>query len=294
MTDKTPNNPAEIDLLYFFRPFGKGIIKIWNALVYSFRKVFYNKILFAAVVLITTIAGYSLRFLIPPAFQTQGIFVSNVLSGKFCSVLLKNLNSLKSEENKPELAVRLGLSLDATLDISSITLKNMRDTFTLEKRDTALSVFTVTLVLKRMDHLDSIQWALVNYLENNEFAVKRKQARRNALEKLRETLSTKLESLDSLKQIVNSSIIPRSEGRGIILGEPVNPVSVYQAEIAYYKEQLAIDEALATIDNIEIIQPFFKINRPNHPRYNYMMAVSFVIGLFLAFIVVLWLGKKPV
>jgi len=293
MNDKTQNNPAEIDLFYFFRPLSRLFKKAGAGLVYSVRKMFYNKFLFASVVIILTLAGFSLRYILPPGFETQGIFISNTLSGRYCSLLLKNLNKLKSDENRPILAQQLGLSLEAAKDIRSIRLSSMSDTFALQKKDTTLSLFRITLILASMDHLPDIQKALVNYLENNEYAMKRKEARRKALESLKTTLDHKLESLDSLKNIVNSSIIPRSEGKGIILGEPVNPVSVYQAEIAYYKEQLVIDEALATIDNIEIVQPFFKLNKTNYPRYNFMMAISFLASLFIAYLAVLGFGRIP-
>ena len=106
-------------------------------------------------------------------------------------------------------------------------------------------------------------------------------------------MNYKLQSLDSLKKIVNSSIIPRSEGKGIILGEPVDPVSVYQAEIGYFREQLSIDQALATIDNIEIIQPFLKSNQTNYPQYNRLMKIFFLASLIIAGLAVLIFGKRP-
>ena len=97
----------------------------------------------------------------------------------------------------------------------------------------------------------------------------------------------------SLKQIVNSSIVPRSEGKGIILGEPIDPVSIYQAEMAYYKEQLNIDQALATIDNIEVIQPFLRINHYNYPNYNLYFLYFFLLSLAVAGFTVLQFGKNP-
>ena len=172
-------------------------------------------------------------------------------------------------------------------------MSNMRDTFLIDRRDSTLSLFKITLTLKSIQHLDTIQWGLVNYLENNDYAIKRKEARRRALQALKENLDRKLQSLDSLKKIVNSSIIPRSEGRGIILGEPIDPVSVYQAEISYFREQLNIDQALATIDNIEIIQPFLGLDHTNYPRYNRLLMWYFLGSLVVASLIVFLFGRKP-
>ena len=285
-------NSAEIDLYYFFKPIGTAIKKIGNGLEYAGRKIRANLFIFGVIVLLITSAGFSLRFLLQPAYKTQGIFISNILPGRYCSILLKNLNQLKDEKNRPVLAQQLKISVDAAADIRSISMSAMRDTFLIERKDSTLSLFKITLILKSVRHLDTIQSALVNYLENNEYALKRKEAKRKALEALKVNLNGKLESLDSLKKIVNSSIVPRSEGRGIILGQPIDPVSVYQAEINYYREQLSIDQALATIDNIEIIQPFFKINQTNYPRYNWMAAWFFIASLVIASLVVLVFGKK--
>jgi hypothetical protein len=208
-------------------------------------------------------------------------------------MLIKELNKLKGEENKPLLAHQLQITEDASDDIQSIVMLPISDTFYLDKRDTALSLFRIKLILKKMDNLDTIQWGLMNYLENNAYALKRKDARRKSLESLKSTLITKLESLDSLKKLVNSSIIPRSEGKGIILGEPINPIGVYQAEVAYYREQLNIDQALATIDNIEVVQPFLKLNRHNYPRFNRLFIYFFLASGLIAGFIVLLAGRNP-
>lgn len=292
MSEQKPNN-AEIDLLYFFKPLGTFLKKIGAALDYAYRKIQVNRILFAVIILLFTIAGFSVRYLLKPSYKTQGIFVSNILPGKYCSILLGNLNKLKGEKNIPVLSNQLKVSDNVAGAIQSIDLSTMKDTFLIERRDSALSLFTISLTLSSIQHLDSIQWALVNYLENNEFATRRKEARRKALQSMKENLNSKLQSLDSLKKIVNSSIIPRSNGQGIILGEPIDPVKIYQAELSYYREQLSIDQSLATIDNIEIIQPFFKLNQTNYPRYNWIMAQFFLASIPFAFLFVLAFGKRP-
>ena len=291
MSDQKQTN-AEIDLNYFFKPLGTALRKIGNFLAFAFRKIETNKIAFIIIVLLITLAGYSLRYFIKPSYQTEGIFVSSILPGKYCSMLLENLNKIKSGNN-PLLARQLKINNEAAADIESISMSNMRDTFRIDRRDSTLSLFKILLTLKSTQYLDTIQWGLVNYLENNEYAIKRKEARRRSLLAMKENLSHKLESLDSLKKIVNSSIIPRSEGKGIILGEPIDPVSVYQAEINYFREQLSIDQSLATIDNIEILQPFLELDHTNYPRYNRLLMWYFLGALVVASLVVLLFGKNP-
>lgn len=293
MTEPQQANTAEIDLYHFFKPLITGIKKLGAGIFFIYRKFKRNVISFALIVFLVTAAGYSLRYILQPAYETQGIFVSNILPAKYCSLMLANLNKLKGDKNMELLSQQLRINTDAAGDIQSIRLVAMRDTFRIDKKDSTLSLFRITLVLKTMQHLDTIQQALINYLENNEYTMKRKEAKKTALEALKATLNFKIQSLDSLKKIVNSSIIPRGEGKGIILGEPIDPVSIYQAEMTYYREQLNIDQALATIDNIEIIQPFLKINQTNYPHFNRLLIYFFASSLVLAALVVLFFGKNP-
>lgn len=291
MSEQKQSN-AEIDLYYFFKPLGTALKKIGGVLGYGFRKIEANKVAFIVIVLLITLSGYSLRYFIKPSYQTEGIFVSNILPGKYCSILLQNLNKIKSENNLI-LARQLKINNEAAADIQSIGMSSMRDTFVIDRRDSTLSLFRITLTLKSTRHLDTIQWGLVNYLENNDYAKKRKEARRRSLQAMKENLNSKLLGLDSLKKIVNSSIIPRSEGKGIILGEPIDPVSIYQAEISYFREQQNIDQALATIDNIEIIQPFLELDHTNYPLYNRLMIWYFLASLVVASLIVFLFGRKP-
>ena len=292
MSEQKQNNP-EIDLLYFFKPLGTVFKKAGNVLDYANRKLHANKVLFIVIIMIFTLAGYSLRYVLKPSYKTQGIFVSNILPGKYCSILLENLNKIIGEKNQPVLSNQLKVSNAVAGDIQAIELSAMRDTFLIDRRDSAISLFNISLTLSSVQHLDSIQWALVNYLENNEYTTKRKEARRRSLQAMKTNLNNKLQGLDSLKKLVNSSIVPRSQGQGIILGEPIDPVSIYEAEVGYYRELLNIDQSLATIDNIEVLQPFFKINQTNYPRYNWIMMQFFLWSLVVALIFVFVFGREP-
>jgi hypothetical protein len=151
--------------------------------------------------------------------------------------------------------------------------------------------FTIHVIYKDSSISLALQNGIVNYLENNNYALKSREAKRKSLLSLKANLDLKLKSLDSLKQIVNNSIVPRSQGQGIILGEPINPVGVYQAEVAYFKEQLYLEESLVTLDNVEIVQPFITTSKPNYPRFNEIL-LYFLGGGFLLSLVGMFFRKK--
>ncbi|MFN2437707.1 MAG: hypothetical protein ABR503_00810 [Chitinophagaceae bacterium] len=77
-----------------------------------------------------------------------------------------------------------------------------------------------------------------------------------------------------------------------MLGEPVSPIKVYELQEDYYREQLDIEEELALLRNIEVLQPFFKRNSSNYPDFNKLFFYSLLIGLLLALLVTPLIGRK--
>jgi hypothetical protein len=192
------------------------------------------------------------------------------------------------------LAKELNISTGAAWQIRGIIPDAaLKDTFVMEKRDSTMSLFKVTIVLSNMDHVEEIQQGLISYLENNEYVRKRKEARIRTFKEQVAVLDQRIQGLDSVRQLVTSSIVPRSQGQGIILGEPINPVSIYQAEMSFLKERLYIQERLSTINHIEVLQPFFKLNEYNNPNYDKMLKYAFAASFLFGMLVVWLIGRRP-
>lgn len=294
MEQKRTNSPEEIDLLYFFRPVSNAFKRAGNWSLDFVRLLAYNRFLFVAILLIGSAAGYCLRYFIKPAYKTEAIFISDMIPARYCTNLIQNLNELRRPGNIPELARTLDIPQEAAWQIQGIIpTAAPKDTFVVEKRDSSMSLFRITLVLSNMQHIQAIQDGLVRYLENNDYVRKRKEARLNNLVKQKADLEQRVKNLDSLRILVTNSVVPRSQGQGIILGEPINPVSVYQAEVSYLRDQLNIQERIATIDNIEVLQPFFKLGEYNHPDYDKYLTYAFIASFLFGLLVVLLIGRRP-
>jgi hypothetical protein len=294
MEQKRNNSSEEIDLLYFFRPVGNAFKRAGNWATDYMRLLAHNRYLFAAILLLGSAAGYCVRYFIKPSYKTEAIFISDMIPARYCTNLIQNLNELRKPGNIPELARTLDIPQDAAWQIQGIIpTAAPKDTFVVEKRDSSMSLFRITLVMSNMQHIQAIQDGLVKYLESNDYVRKRKEARLHNLITQKADLELRVKSLDSLKTIVNNSIIPRSQGQGIILGEPINPVSVYQAEVSYLRDQLNIQERIATIDNIEVLQPFFKLSEYNHPDYDKYLTYAFIASFLFGLLVVALIGRRP-
>ncbi len=288
MEGKQPTHSEEIDLAYFFRPVTKLMRRISDRIARHFAALKANIFLFIAIFLLVSAVGICLRFVLPHSYATEGIFASRFLPVKYCDKLTEDLNQHLSE---PLLSAQLHIGGDVADDITKISLDPVTDL--VDPRDTTLQSFVLYIHLKKMDHLDSIQRALVGYFDNNEFTVRRREERKVALLKLRTNVIAKIASLDSLTQIVNNSVIPRSTGQGIILGQPVDPVNVYRAQDTFFKTKVSIETELADMDNIETIQSFLKLSEPNYPRFTLLIVCFIGGGLVLAFFLTPFVGRKP-
>jgi len=94
MTDqeKTQKNSEEIDLLYLLKPIINGIKSTVNLLYRYFRSLWLNKWLFAGIILVSALLAFSMRYIVPRGYVSEGIFTSHGLNAGFCSLLINNLN----------------------------------------------------------------------------------------------------------------------------------------------------------------------------------------------------------
>jgi len=288
MEGNQPTHSEEIDLAYFFRPVTRGLRRFSDRTARHFAALRANIFLFIAILFLISAAGYCIRFVVPESYETEGIFATRFLPAKYCELLTDDLNNHVSE---PLMAEQLHIGADVAGSITKISLNPLTEPVDL--RDTLLQSFILHIHLKKMDHLDSIQQALVNYFENNQYALKRKEQTTIALQALRQNIIGRIASLDSLTPIVNSSVIPRSTGQGIILGQPIDPVNVYRAQDSFFRQRVKIETQLTNMDNVEIVQPFLKLNEPNYPKF-WLLTLCFIAGgLVLAFFLTPALGRKP-
>lgn len=293
MEPMSQKKAEEIDIISFLRPIGQLFKSIIETIGNWIKKLKKNWLTATVIIVLFVGLGFSTRFILPKQYQTNAIILTHEIPADLCIIELQNLNqTINNEEDFSLLSEQLKISNKYAEGIAHISAEKIQDIYFTKDKDTSGQLFTIQLRIKKADILDSVQAGIVQFLENNEYSKKRKEAKRASLNELKLNLQKKVESLDSLKSVVNNSIMPRGQGQGIILGEPVDPVSIYQAEVAYFKEQLTINEDLATLDNIEIIQPFIKVKKSNYPDYKLILLYSFLCGLGVSILFVLLFKKQ--
>jgi hypothetical protein len=280
MEGKQPTHSEEIDLAYLFRP-------LYTRVTRYFAVLRANILLFFGIILGMTVLGYGLRYIIPRTYETEGVFATRFLPAKYCELLVDDLDVHLGE---PLIADRLHIGSDVAADIARISVTPITDQ--LDPNDSLLQSFVLRVRLKKIDRLDSIQNALVGYFDNNQYALRRKEERTVALTALRQGVIRRIASLDSIAPIVNSGILPRNAGSGIVLQQPIDPVGVYKAQDSFYRQRVRIETELGNAGNIEVVQTFLKLGEPNYPRM-WMVTLGFTAGgLLLALFLTPALGKK--
>ena len=170
MDGKQPTHSEEIDLAYLFRPVSRLMRRISDRTARHFAALKTNIFIFLAILLLVSAVGYCLRFVIPHSYETEGIFATRFLPAKYCELLTEDLNNHVGD---PLIADQLHIGADVAGDITRIALNPLTEPIDL--RDTLLQSFILHIHLKKMDHLDSIQRSLLDYFENNAYALKRKE-----------------------------------------------------------------------------------------------------------------------
>ncbi len=291
MSNEPINNPKqneEIDLIYFFKPVGKLFTGIGKAISNWLSSIKTNFKIVVYIFGICGLLGLAARFVLNKRYKTDGIFLSRVLPAGISQNIIKDLNDkLGVVENLPVITQKLNLSEKDARKVVRIKLADVSDTLRLKNDDSLATTLKITIIVKDTALIEKVQTGIVNLFENNEYALKRKKARLENIIELRKSLDAKISSLDTLKNIVSNSIIPKSQGQGnVFLGEPLNPVSVYDKEVVFFREQLYLDEQIKNSNTFEVIRPFTKVYKTNSPNFNeiqlYALAAGLLLGLIFA------------
>lgn len=210
-----------------------------------------------------------------------------------CYSMINTLNKIRDNASSSDtiLAEKLGIEPIMAKEIKSISCKALNEALEKNYKDSAfvLLPFKIEVNVYSTSILDSLQKGILNYLESNEYVAKRKKINKEYLDKFEERVKEEIIAIDSLKIIVDKSVIPRSNGNGIILGEPIDPVKVYQTGMELYKSQLNINEQKELNNSFEIIVGFSP-GIPSSSLFLYIITgffISLILGLF-------WIFRKKI
>jgi hypothetical protein len=283
----------EVDLLYFLRPISDGARQLGRFGARSVSHAYRNKWTIIGLLLAAAAIAYSLRFILPKSYKSDAVFISRTLKSQVCTDLINNLGSLVSGDNASLLSKQLNISPEQARAIRSIQAKTQTDNTFIDERDSAVSLFRVTVSVADNKLLPAVQAGIISFLENNELVVKRKETRRKYLQEQNAVYERRSRSLDSLKQMVNGRMASRRANEGIVI-DPVSPIDVFEAEELLLKEWANVRQQIEMSNSIVALQPFLQPDVPNHP--NFTKLFIYIVGgmvILIALVIALQSLRDP-
>jgi hypothetical protein len=310
------NNQDEIDLVKAFNSFIKAVARFFKYIFRFFFTLidnFYLNIKF--IILITaigTILGTAYFFIAKPYYESSMTLSSDYFKGELLANSIQNLNEVCSEANSQLLASLLEISVAKaksikSIEISPVISQNFRmllDLYSSDeqyegKLDSLLlyndqSNFQLNVEVYDTAALKGLDTVLANYIKSNEYVKKRIEVDRVNLLSLKNKLIRDSGSLDTLKRNIAASIkssgdAGRSGTNNVILGEKnVNPIEIYEQDLALYSQRQEIERQLALNAEIEIIEKFIPYAEPKSGSLIKNAAKGAIGGLILAILYVLY------
>lgn len=287
MTDH--DKSQEVDLLYFLRPITTGLTTLWSFFNAWLRELYRRKWVVIGLILAAVAIGYGLRFVLPKSYKSSAVFISYHMKAEFCSGLVNNLGGYLSDENSGSLSKQLNIPIESARSIKSLKAFAQGDNIYLDEKDSSVSLFRVELAVADNKTFPVIEEGVAKMLESNEHIVKRKQARLNYLNAIKADYERRLRGLDSLKKVVNNTIVTRRSEGGLVI-DPISPLDIYKTEQDFYQQWLAIQQQLETVNNIGVLQSFVAPDHPNQPDFRKIFmyvvgAVVLLVFIWVAFMV---------
>lgn len=279
------NQKEDIDLISIVRNIKNSFVNLINW-VYNTT---INKFL---VIFIFIGVGVGLGFLtynVKKTVYLSDLTISHVrFDNDQCYELVNNLTKLKGKE--AQLAKILKTDVKIMQEVKNITFQPINPRVSKIFTDSVMVMQPFKIIVEVYDPVifDTLESSIMNYLETNEYGVKRKLIKKDYLEKFEEKVKKEILSIDTLKRIVYQSIAQKNTGNGIIIDEPIDPVKISQKALELYNTQLKTQEESILNNSFELIVGF-NGGVPKTANMQLSMFYGFLIGYVLGLI---WLFRR--
>lgn len=289
------NKQEDLDMISVIRGIQKLIFSLFNSIVWFFE--FNIKKIFGLLLFVLIGAGISFGIYMTqkPYFTSHCTIAHSRFENYYCDELITNLNSYLNEYNdNAELAKIFNISTEYAKSVKAFKYLPLIPGTTKSTSDSVaiLLPFKVEIEIYDYSSLDTLQKGLINYLESNEYGQLRKEADRSAYEKSEQIIIKELEQIDSLKRIVKDAILPRYKMTGVVIGQPLDPVSVHNKAIQLAEARLLINKKKALNESFELVVGFSKKPSHSNPKKLIFLGIGGISSYLLGLLVFLFRHAK--
>ena len=251
--------PEDLDMLSLLGSIKLALRKLRNAFVKIINSTFKGIVVIGLSMILGALAGVALYKFSTPFYESQLIINHNRVNNEFCKEMINHVNGFIDLRAENELlAQELQVSPEIARSVKAIWYEDVNENLAKRYQDSTsvLLPFGVKIKVFNRQTLKPMQDALIKYLESNEYAVKRKNIEAQQIREILKRIDREILQIDSLRHVVTEAIIPRTEGTGIILGEPINPIDVYRRRMDLFEKHMNYERKLMLNDSFEVAVGF--------------------------------------
>lgn len=273
--DNTNNTKREeIDLLFVLRSIKQGIAGLLNGILRLIDFSVRNIVVLSVFVIVAAGIGFGISYKNRPYYKSELSISHSRLDNYYCAIMIENLNFMIDPDTDNEaLAARLHMDKKDAKEIRQLVYKPLNTNIAKQYSDSmkVLIPFKVEAEVYSNSILPALQKGIMDYLESNEHAQKIKEIETRSLEKIELKIREEVKEIDSLKQIVNQSIVTRGTGNGIVYGEAVDPVSIYNRGMLSYERLIGLNTRKIMNNSFEVMVGFNASYVVSHSRLWYIV-----------------------
>lgn len=285
------NKQEDLDMISVIRGIQKLIFSFFNSIVwftnFNIKKIF--------ILLIFVIIGASISFGVfmtqRPYFTSHCTIAHSRFENYYCAEMITSLNFYLNEYNdNAELAKIFNISTEYSKAVKAFKYLPLIPGNTKMTSDsvTILLPFKVEIEVFDNSALDTLQKGLINYLEANDYGQLRKEVDRYTLEKSEQFISKELEQVDSLKRIIKEAVLPRYKMTGVVIGQPLDPVSVHNKALQLAEARLLINKKKLLNESFELVVGFAKKPMYANPSKYIFLGIGSLSGYLLGLLILLF------
>lgn len=263
----------QIDLMVIYK-------KITSALT-SIINLYFNNIKTTMLFLfIATLLAIAAKYGLPKQYTSSFIIRPTDKNEKSYQKVIDDVKYLTDEDDFKALKKELKISEQTAESIVSVSRKDLILNY--NKYDTIMAT-EVILKLKNNMLFDTVQNAIVSYLEENPFFKElREIQKKNVITKIN-SIEKDLQLLDSLKFLqITSYDSKKLDNSKLLLSDLINPTATFTVSAELLKEKLNLETQLKFINNYQVTKSVINVDKHSFPpRILIMMSILLPLSLLL-------------
>ena len=282
-------NSDEIDLRYLFEKIASLFEKAKGYLLSIISFFIKNMIFLILGVIIFVSISIGATYMIKPYYESSLILnVRNQIAKNVSYRLFSFMNQLISNKEYESLGELLNISSEAAETITKVQFKEEKD-ISQEQNSIYIKIWVST---HDNSIFPSIEKGIINNLKSNNYLKEELSLSQKYNKEIIEKIQKELLQLDSLKKTIEISLINNNKGNGLIYGQPINPVSVYEKEFDLFTKQLTYEKETNLLSYFRIVDSFKIKSSPSGPLKTIFAFYGALIGFFMTIIGLLLFRKK--